>query len=118
MAVSRDGQGAVGSEPSVLVALLDGLIDRAQRSPLMRRPPAQCTPEELQTLATLLSDLLSLRQTRSAIENLAGPRIDQVTTYWPELGTLLAAPRRVVPAARTRGREAGVPTAESGSLFD
>ncbi|HVC82901.1 MAG TPA: hypothetical protein VNL35_20640 [Chloroflexota bacterium] len=117
MAVSREGQSAAGSEPPVLVGLLDGLIDRVQRSPLMRRPPAQCTPEELQTLAALLSDLLSLRQTRSAIENLAGPRIDQVTTYWPELGALLAASRRAAPAARGRGREAGVPVADSGSLF-
>ena len=117
MAVSQEGQSAAGSEPPVLVALLDGLIDRAQRSPLMRRPPAQCTPEELQTLATLLGDLLALRQTRSAIENLAGPRIDQVTTYWPELGTLLAGARRATPAARARGREAGVP-AEGGSLFE
>ncbi len=118
MAASRDGQSAVASEPPVLVTLLDGLIDRAQRSPLMRRPPAQCTPDELQALATLLSDLLSLRQSRSAIENLAGPRLDQITTYWPELAALLAASRRAAPAARTRGRDPGGSSQEGGSLFE
>jgi len=117
MAASQGGQSGLGSEPAVLVTLLDGLIDRALRSPLMRRPPAQCTPEEQQALATLLGDLLALRQARSTIEGSSGPRLDQVAAYWPELAALLGAPRRVTTGARTRGREAS-PATDSGNLFE
>lgn len=115
MAVSRDGRPG---EPPVLAAILDGLLDRMQRAPLMRKAPAQCAPEEQQVLATLLGDLMSLRQARSAVESLAGPSLEQVNAYWPELAALLGASRRVPVAARLRGREPAPALAESANLFE
>ncbi|MGH2347678.1 MAG: hypothetical protein ACRDG4_20820 [Chloroflexota bacterium] len=117
MAGSQVSQSGQTSEPPVLALLLDGLIDRVQRSPLMRRAPSQCTPEEQRDLSALLADLLTLRQVRAALETTPGPRLDQLQAYWPELGALLAPPRRGGSAARGRSREAaGV--ADGMSLFE
>lgn len=98
--------GAVGrgEEPSALAIIVDGLIDRAQRSPLMRRPPAQCSPEEQAALAQILADLAALRALRSAVEALPMLRLDQVAVHWPDLGTLLVAARRGA-ASRPKPRE-------------
>lgn len=115
MAGSQASQAGQTGEPPVLALLLDGLIDRVQRSPLMRRAPSQCTPEEQRDLSALLADLLTLRQVRAALETTPGPRLDQLQAYWPELGALLAPPRRA--ATRGRSREAaGV--ADGMSLFE
>ncbi len=117
MAVAQTSPGGQAGDPPVLVLVLDGLIDRVQRSPLMRRAPSQCTPEEQRELATLLADLLSLRQTRAALESVPGPKVEQVQAYWPELGAMLAPARRGGTAARPRTREAAG-SAEGASLFE
>jgi hypothetical protein len=102
----------------VLVALLDGLIDRLQRAPLMRKPPAQCTPEEQHALAALLSDLMTVRQTRISLENVPGPRLDQVAAYWPELAELLGGSRKAPTTTRPRAREAAAGGSDRGNLFE
>jgi hypothetical protein len=101
----------------VLVLVLDGLIDRVQRSPLMRRAPSQCTPEEQRELAGLLADLLALRQARTALESTPGPKAEQVRMYWPELGEMLTPPRRAGAGPRPKSREtAGA--SDGASLFE
>lgn len=116
MAGSQASQAGQTGEPLVLALLVDGLIDRVQRSPLMRRAPSQCTPEEQRELAGMLADLLTLRQTRAALETAPGPRLDQLQAYWPELSALLAPPRR---AGSTRGRSREASGSADGlSLFE
>src|SRR5579859_4174187 len=106
-----------GGEPSVLVTVVDGLIDRAQRSPLMRRAPAQCTAEEQAMLAQVLADLAALRRLRASLEMQPPLRFDQVAAYWPELSGLLAPARRGAAANRARPRD--MPSdVEPASLFD
>jgi hypothetical protein len=110
------GQSGRSEEASALVLLLDSLIERVQRSPLMRRAPAQCSPEEQMALAALLADLVALRTLRISLERLPVLRLDQVSAHWPELGALLSASRRGGGKARPRdGALAGVATA---ALFD
>jgi hypothetical protein len=117
VAVSQTSQGGQAGEPPVLVLVLDGLIDRVQRSPLMRRAPSQCTPEEQRELASLLADLLALRQARAALESIPGPKAEQVQMYWPELGAMLTPPRRAGVGPRPKVRDAaGAP--DGASLFE
>lgn len=107
-ATTQAGAGRA-DDPSALVVIVDGLIDRAQRSPLMRRAPAQCSPEEQVALAQILADLSALRSMRSAVDALPALRVEQVGALWPELGTVLATRR----AGRTKPREGG-PAVEGG----
>ena len=115
MAGTQTGRG---EEPSALDILIDGLIERAQRSPLMRRTPAQCSPEEQLALAGILADLVALRTLRSSLERLPLLRLDMLTTHWPELGSLLAANRRSGSAARHRTRDGQPGGSGNNSFFD
>jgi hypothetical protein len=103
MAGIQGGQAGRAEEPSALIVLLDGMIERVQRSPLMRRAPAQSTPEEQMALAALLADLVALRAVRAALDDLQPLKFEMLHTHWPELGTLLAAARRT--GTKARGRE-------------
>lgn len=115
MAGTQQGQAARTDEPSALVLLIDGLIERVQRSPLMRRAPAQCSPEEQIALAGTLADLVTLRALRGEVARLPHLPLEQVTAHWPELGGLLSVSRR---AARPKAREGGQSGAATGGLFD
>jgi hypothetical protein len=108
--------GAADAEGQLLVTmLLDGLIDRMQRLPLMRRPPAHCSPEEQVELARLLADLAGLRQARAEAGALPPVRMSVCATYWPELAALLAPPRGSRSAAKAKEV---VAERETPSLFD
>jgi hypothetical protein len=117
VAGSQTTTGSRGDEQSVFIALLDGLLDRMSRSPLMRRAPAQCSPEEQVAQAALLGDLVTLRSLRAAVEALPAPPQEQVALYWPELASLLAPVKRT---ASSRSRQAAVPAAAPtlGGLYD
>jgi hypothetical protein len=117
MATTSSGGSDRGGEGSALLTLVDGLIERAQRSPLMRRAPAQCTPEEQATLAQVLADLAALRRVRAALEALPPVRPDQIAAYWPELGSLFGPARRSGGAVRSRPREAAAES-ESASVLE
>ena len=117
MASPQSSHTGRADESSAFVILVDGLIDRIQRSPLMRRAPAQCSAEEQIALAGLLSDLVTLRNSRSAVENIAGARMDMISAHWPELDAVLATARRSGAASRAaKVRE--VPSVGQGSLMD
>ncbi|MDB5076643.1 MAG: hypothetical protein JWO42_2822, partial [Chloroflexi bacterium] len=109
--------GSRGDEQSVIIALLDGLLDRMLRSPLMRRAPAQCTAEEQMAQAALLGDLAELRALRASTEALPALRHEQVAAYWPELAAQLAPSKR---ASSTKTRQsAAQPAAPTlGGLYD
>jgi hypothetical protein len=115
MAGSQPNQAARGDEPSALVVLVDGLIEHIGRSPLMRRPPAQCSPEEQHVLAGILSDLVGLRELREALEALPHLRVDLVQAHWPEVGSQLVPVRRGAQRTRAGGREAGAPSGSEQS---
>jgi hypothetical protein len=83
---------------SALIAILDGLIERMMRSPLMRRAPAQCGPDEQAALSALLVDVVSARSLRSAAEMLPALPYEVLAEHWPELIVLLSpSAKRVVP---------------------
>jgi hypothetical protein len=117
MAITSSGGSDRGGDQSALLTLIDGLIERAQRVPVMRRMPAQCTPDEQATLAQVLADLAALRRVRAALETLPPLRHDQIAAYWPELAALLGPARRSGAAGRARSREATAES-ETASLFD
>lgn len=109
--------GRAETEELLLTAvLLDGLIDRIQRAPLMRRPPVQCSPEEQVELARILADLAVLRQARAGSGTLPPVRLSLCSAYWPELAALLVPPRSGGPG-RAKAREI-VPERDAPSLFD
>jgi hypothetical protein len=89
---------------------VDGLIERIGRSPLMRRAPAQCSPEEQLALAGILADLVGLRELREALETLPYLRVDLVQAHWPEVGSQILPARRGAQRTRAGGREAGTPS--------
>ena len=106
-----------GEGPSALLALLDGLIDRMLRSPLMRRAPVQCGPEEQAAQAALLADLVTVRSLRATAESLPALPYEVLAEYWPDLAAALAPSRRPLvakprPASSTRSAPA------LGSLYD
>jgi len=117
MATTSSGGLDRGGEQSALLTLMDGLIERVQRMPLMRRAPAQCTPEEQAALAQVLVDLAALRRARVTLEALPSVRHDQVTAYWPELGAVLGPVRRSGARGGARSRDAAVEQ-EPAALFD
>jgi hypothetical protein len=115
MAAHQLNQAARGDEPSALAMLVDGLIERIGRSPLMRRAPAQCSVEEQLALAGLLADLVSLRELRKALETLPPLGLDLLQTHWPDVGAQLAPARRAAQRARAGARESGsTPDVEQG----
>jgi len=87
-----------GEGPSALLALLDGLIDRMLRSPLMRRAPVQCGPEEQAAQAALLVDLVTVRSLRSTAESLPALPYEVLAEHWPDLAATLAPSRRSMVA--------------------
>jgi hypothetical protein len=115
MAGNQPNHLARGEEPSALVVLVDGVIERIGRSPLMRRPPAQCSPEEQLALAALLADLVRLRELRKAVETLPYLDLELVQAHWPDLGMQLVPARRTAQRTRAGTREtAGTPDSEQG----
>lgn len=121
MAGNQPNQAPRGDEPSALVVLVDGLIERVGRSPLMRRAPAQCSPEEQLALAGLLADLVSLREVREALETIPHPRLDLVQAHWPDVGAQLVPARRTAQRTRPGTRESSNATGSEpggqGALF-
>jgi hypothetical protein len=117
MAGSQGVPGTRGSGQSALLILVDGLIDRMLRSPLMRRAPAQCAPEEQEAQAALLGDIVAVRGMRQAVEALPHIEPDQVAEYWPELAALLAPARRGT-TSRTRTGGSARPAPALGGLYD
>src|SRR6476660_4072787 len=80
--------GAPGE--GVLHLIMVGLIARLENSPLMRRAPAQCSPEEQRRLIGMLSGLAELRATESALGSVPGVDTALVEEVWPELAALVA----------------------------
>ena len=104
-AISAEGAPATG----MLDLIVEGLLARVEASTLMRKPPAQCTPEEQAELIELLSSLAALRATQAALAAVPGIAPALVDRVWPELAGVLAGG----PPGRG-GRRAG--GAASGTL--
>jgi hypothetical protein len=106
-----------GGGPSALLALLDGLVDRMLKSPLMRRAPFQCGPEEQAAQAALLIDIVNVRSLRAAAEALPTLSQDVVAEHWPDLAAILAPARRPA-SAKVRPPGAARPATSLGGLYD
>lgn len=102
---------------SALLAILDGLIDRMLKSPLMRRAPVQCGPEEQAAQASLLIDVVNVRALRSAAESLPTLSSEAMAEHWPEMAALLSPVRRS-PALKPRQATAMHPAPTLGGLYD
>ncbi len=106
-----------GGGSSALLALLDGLVDRMLRSPLMRRAPVQCGPEEQAAQAALLVDIVNARALRAAAESLPALPFEVVAEHWPDLAAALGPARRS-QAAKARPATTGKSSPSLGGLYD
>ena len=106
-----------GGGPSALLVLLDGLVDRMLRSPLMRRAPVQCEPEEQAAQAALLADIVNVRSLRATAESLPLLPYEAIAEHWPDLAAILAPVRRS-SAAKPRQATTSRSAPALGGLYD
>lgn len=86
-ASARSGEASEGA----LALMVAGLIGRIEGSELMRRSPAQCTPEEQTRLVHALTALTGLRQSQQSLPALTDVDMAVVEEVWPELAALLSS---------------------------
>lgn len=79
-----------GAGEGALALMVAGLIGRIEGSELMRRSPAQCTPQEQTRLVHALTSLAGLRQSEQSLPALTDVDMAVVEEVWPELAALLA----------------------------